>query len=498
MSIHSIHTYERPLDYEVANESEATTVPDSTLTTAVTQAEQSTLSRMAANIVPQPFGPERVASGRRGRIARKAAALCMAVVAGVTGFVAKEAVEPAPSAAAVKQIAYDTRTGNYPYWSAVPTAQTVKDPSVSSYVYKSSISNPEGFDYRNCTDYVWWRVKQEFGASVAKKLKNGKWGHAKNWDNKARNTPGFQVDKSPEAGDVAVFEAGKYGHVEFVESVNADKTVNTAGYNKGYSGSFARRGEMYTTDKVNKPPRTIGGAVKADWYIDLNGPNAANPDFKLKYYAQGTQAPKSENEQTLERQARIFSSIADHQYVRIEDGGGTWFRKEGPYLQLVGWGDELAHANGWDVSPFTSKDSAYNLVFANKYYPEEQYPYEQRIEDAATGKLPLGQPIGGPITERQLRDLAETLGFDNLGIAYPDISHGDFIPDARDMKFFTYENCGYDGQVWYCTSGGFSTMSNINMDLVAQLISDRDDVIAYPQDWEDYRTWHIYQRPAGR
>jgi surface antigen len=110
-----------------------------------------------------------------------------------------------------------------------------------------------GFGYRNCTDWAAWRVKQlttvqvPYGPAL---------GHAQNWDENAAELD-YNVDTTPEVGDVAVWEippGQSYGHVAVVESVNSDGTVNVSEYNKGTDGIYGTR-----------------PSVSAPHYIDFNG-----------------------------------------------------------------------------------------------------------------------------------------------------------------------------------------------------------------------------------
>lgn len=104
----------------------------------------------------------------------------------------------------------------------------------------------EGYDIKNCTSYVAWRVKKEFGVDAAL------WGNAAQWDDSARGS--FTVDSSPEPGDIAVWDNTTFGHVAFVESTNANGTVNVAQYNKKGQGEFSTQ-----------------TGVTANHYIDING-----------------------------------------------------------------------------------------------------------------------------------------------------------------------------------------------------------------------------------
>jgi surface antigen len=117
-------------------------------------------------------------------------------------------------------------------------------------------SDPWRYDVRNCTSYVAWRVNKEFGVNTPS------WGDASNWDSAAHNA-GYKVSgidankKGPEAGDIAQWDSN---HVAFVESVNADGSVNVAEYNHDEHGNFDHRGEAYDGQKVT-----------ANHYIDING-----------------------------------------------------------------------------------------------------------------------------------------------------------------------------------------------------------------------------------
>lgn len=113
----------------------------------------------------------------------------------------------------------------------------------------NSQNSSRGYGYRNCTDWVAYRIPQLVQKSVPRGL-----GNAGQWDN---NISGYIVDTTPEPGDIAVWDPtpqNSYGHVEVVESVNSDGTVNTSGYNKSRDGNYGTR-----------------AGVRANHYIDLNG-----------------------------------------------------------------------------------------------------------------------------------------------------------------------------------------------------------------------------------
>ncbi|GAC1572688.1 MAG: hypothetical protein NVS3B23_08220 [Candidatus Saccharimonadales bacterium] len=87
------------------------------------------------------------------------------------------------------------------------------------------------FQYRNCTSYVAFKIRQATGISVAG------YGNAKQW---VSNTS-YHVDHSPNNNDIeaAVYTGGYYGHVMYVQSVNGDGSVNVSQYNFGGRGEYS-------------------------------------------------------------------------------------------------------------------------------------------------------------------------------------------------------------------------------------------------------------------
>lgn len=127
--------------------------------------------------------------------------------------------------------------GGYPWADAVcvTTGQTTgKCPnyewSINGQTRNGSTGN---YYYRNCTDYVAWRLVSS-GIALAKVSGLG---NAGAWDNNAPSK-GLSVSSSPTAGSVGVDE--RYGHVVFVESVNGS-TLTISEYNWGSTGSYGAR-----------------------------------------------------------------------------------------------------------------------------------------------------------------------------------------------------------------------------------------------------------------
>jgi len=175
--------------------------------------------------------------------------------------------------------------------------------------YGSNSNSARGYGYRNCTDWAAWRVPEHTGVSVPKG-----WSHAKYWDDKARDA-GYSVDSYPERGDIAVWNSGVYGHVEVVESVNNDGSVNTSGYNKSQDGSFSTR-----------------SGVRADTYIDLNGPNSA----PLSLSVDGSQTDTDNNGAA----DFVITARRDDQYADVRTGLSTWqgFMEPNVWRPLDGYG----------------------------------------------------------------------------------------------------------------------------------------------------------------
>lgn len=109
------------------------------------------------------------------------------------------------------------------------------------YGYKNGItyyqSDPWGYDVRNCTSFVAWKI-----ASVHNKAVSN-WGDAKNWDSSAKKY-GYEVSQMPAIGSIAVWDSGRYGHVAYVSAVNLDGSVNVEQYNKSGSGEFSRQSRV--------------------------------------------------------------------------------------------------------------------------------------------------------------------------------------------------------------------------------------------------------------
>jgi surface antigen len=92
--------------------------------------------------------------------------------------------------------------------------------------------DPWGMCYRQCVSYAAWKIYKTKGY-----MPYG-WGNANNWDDRARAS-GIAVDGNPRAGSIAVSNSGTWGHVMYVESVNANGTINISQYNVSLTGTYS-------------------------------------------------------------------------------------------------------------------------------------------------------------------------------------------------------------------------------------------------------------------
>ena len=129
------------------------------------------------------------------------------------------------------------------------TAAVAGDPSKGGYPSKwanSDYYNPPvdnwGMYARQCVSYTAWKVYQKNGYMPYW----GGRGNANQWPGNAV-AAGIPTGSTPKPGSVGVIMAGQYGHVVWVESVNADGTINISQYNYWNAGGsgWGHYSEMY-------------------------------------------------------------------------------------------------------------------------------------------------------------------------------------------------------------------------------------------------------------
>jgi len=101
-------------------------------------------------------------------------------------------------------------------------------------IAQDSVIDNWGMYNRECVSYTAFRV----AASGRYMPYWGGVGNANQWDDDAR-AAGIPVDGTPRAGDVAISNAGAYGHAMYVESVNSNGTINISQYNASLNGTFS-------------------------------------------------------------------------------------------------------------------------------------------------------------------------------------------------------------------------------------------------------------------
>ena len=111
--------------------------------------------------------------------------------------------------------------------------------------YKDSYLNwsTGGYAYRNCTDWVSWKIR-----STGRHVPGGL-GNANTWDDRAPSY-GFAVSDKPRVGAAAVSNAGYYGHVMYVEAVNNDGSIVISDYNRAGPGEYGMSTLSPSTAKV--------------------------------------------------------------------------------------------------------------------------------------------------------------------------------------------------------------------------------------------------------
>ncbi len=102
-------------------------------------------------------------------------------------------------------------------------------------IAQDAVIDSWGMYNRECVSYTAWKV-YESGRYMPYW---GGVGNANQWDDNAI-AAGIPVDTNPRPGDVAVSNRGYYGHVMYVESVNANGTINISQYNAQLTGTYSR------------------------------------------------------------------------------------------------------------------------------------------------------------------------------------------------------------------------------------------------------------------
>lgn len=95
-----------------------------------------------------------------------------------------------------------------------------------------------------CTSYAGWKAQEYWGVYISS------WGDAKQWGASATRA-GYVVDYNPAPHTIAFSTAGVYGHVMWVESINANGTINLTEYNNPGSSASGLPGDFGARYNVN-------------------------------------------------------------------------------------------------------------------------------------------------------------------------------------------------------------------------------------------------------
>ena len=248
--------------------------------------------------------------------------------------------------------------------------------------WKFDVATSRGFLSRECTDFVAWCLNTRNGISFSNLRRPGtnqampagasyyhkgeyqspRWGHAYNWKNAAEQC-GIIVDKTPAVGAVALWTGGTYGHVAWVEKIDAKGNVVVEEYNyvKGYNnGNY---GGIYGT-------RTLS-ASSPDWYIHV----------KDIIVSRGT--PMTEGYDRVLPDGDYIIALAENSHYYLDLPGDAAAQNEAN-VQI--WGKEdLDSITGYNLWTLT-----YNA--SDKFYYIRQKGSDMSL-DVYTGDTLCGQNI---------------------------------------------------------------------------------------------------------
>jgi len=105
---------------------------------------------------------------------------------------------------------------------------------------QDSVVDPWGMLNRECVSYVAWKVYQKNGYMPYW----GGRGNANQWPSNAQSA-GIATGSTPRVGSAGVIYAGPYGHIVWVNSINANGTINISQYNYNYGSGPGQYSEMY-------------------------------------------------------------------------------------------------------------------------------------------------------------------------------------------------------------------------------------------------------------
>lgn len=152
---------------------------------------------------------------------------------------AKRALEAQRAAEKAEQDAHPERyrgtsysgANTYPWQGDCPNGQDSYMTYLNGY--------PIGGLVCECVSYTGWKAYEFYGLYLS-------WGNAYSWDDGAR-AAGYVVDHTPAPNTIGQVDGYPYGHVFWVESVNADGSISVTEYNNAYA-TYLYSGDMHYGD----------------------------------------------------------------------------------------------------------------------------------------------------------------------------------------------------------------------------------------------------------
>lgn len=120
---------------------------------------------------------------------------------------------------------------SYPYAANCPGA---------NWRYSGVIQTAYGGAVCECTSYAGWKAQEFWGYAIPWAADAKGWGYA-------ASIYGLTFNSTPAAHTIGVQYAGVWGHVVWIERVNADGTVDVSEYNNTYSSGGAYASYGYQT-----------------------------------------------------------------------------------------------------------------------------------------------------------------------------------------------------------------------------------------------------------
>lgn len=173
-----------------------------------------------------------------------------------------------PALAAVDDYPYKSAPCVYPPYSSTGYCYNYDWGLQAGSTAPSNLNSVWGYGFRNCTDWVAWRLNQTG-------VEAWKWrgmGNARDWPAVARSR-GFPTSSAPSPGSVAIIPQN---HVAFVEQTFADGSLQLSEYNALGTGTFrswqgwpAQRGITgYIQFRPGSSPGTAGYSDGSFWQAE--------------------------------------------------------------------------------------------------------------------------------------------------------------------------------------------------------------------------------------